>query len=99
MDLLDRLLEHDRWATGQILEASQSLDDERLDQPFDIGHETLRATLEHMIFNVEAWTALMAGQPTDVSRDDRSLAALASRHERSFALSPPSPAGRATSSA
>ncbi len=42
----------------------------------------VRATFEPMIFNVEAWTALMAGQPGNGQRDDRSLAALSDRHER-----------------
>jgi uncharacterized damage-inducible protein DinB len=45
----------------------------------------LRATFEHLIFNIEAWTAMMAGQPLAVSRDNRSLAALCDRHERAAA--------------
>lgn len=84
MDLLDRLLEHDRWATDQLLELSRDLTDAQLDQAFDIGHQTLRTTFEHMIFNVEAWTAVMAGQPVDAQSDGRSLAALIDRHERSY---------------
>lgn len=83
MDLLDRLLGHDDWATTQLLELSRGLSDEQLDQPFDVGHRTLRDTFEHMIFNVEAWTAEMAGQPVNTQRD-RSLAALRDRHERSY---------------
>ncbi len=84
MDLLDRLLEHDRWATEQLLDLSRGLTDAVLDQPFDIGHRTLRATFEHVIFNVAFWTALMTERPVDAQRDDRSLAALIDRHERSF---------------
>ncbi len=45
----------------------------------------MRATFEHMIFNVEAWTALMAGQPVERKGDDLSPAALIDRHERSYA--------------
>ena len=37
-----------------------------------------------MIFNVEAWTAVMVGQPVDAPSGDRSLAALIDRHERSY---------------
>ena len=85
MDLLDRLLEHDHWATARLLNLSHGLTDGQLDQSFDIGHRTLRATFEHMIFNVEAWTAMMAEQPLDAQRDNRSLAALIERHERSYA--------------
>ncbi len=85
MDLLDRLLEHDRWATDQLLDLSRGLNDGQLDQEFDIGHRTVRETFEHMIINVGFWTGLMTEQPVDVQRDDRSLAALIDRHERSYA--------------
>ncbi len=85
MALLDRLLGHDHWATARLLDLSRGLTDAQLDQPFDIGHRTLRATFEQMIFNVEFWTASMAEQPVDAQREDRSLAALVDRHERSYA--------------
>ena len=48
MDLLDRLLEHDRWATDQLLELCRGLTDAQLDQPFDIGHRTVRALQERI---------------------------------------------------
>ena len=85
MDLLDRLLEHDHWATAQLLDLSRGLTDAQLDQELDIGHRTVRASLEHIIFYVAFWTALMAEQPIPEPRDDRSLAALIDRHERSYA--------------
>jgi uncharacterized damage-inducible protein DinB len=91
MDLLDLLLDHDHWATARLLDASGGLTDAQLDQPFDIGHRTLRATFGHMIFNVPFWTAFLAGQPADggysadAQPDDRSLAALSDHHERSHA--------------
>jgi uncharacterized damage-inducible protein DinB len=85
MDLLDRLLGHDDWATAQLLESSRGLTDAQLDREFAIGHRTLRATFAHTIFNVEAWTALMAGHPVEAPRDDRTLAALIERHESSYA--------------
>lgn len=83
MDLLDRLLDHDRWATTQLLVMSRGLDEAQLDQAFDVGHRTVRDTFEHMIFNVEAWTAEMAGQPI-VRRGDRALPELIDRHDRSY---------------
>ena len=83
MDLLDRLLGHDHWATAQLLVLSQGLTDAQLDQPFDIGHRTLRDTFEHMIFNVEAWTAVMAGQPVD-SPARRPLTGRAERTRRAL---------------
>lgn len=91
MDLLDLLLDHDRWATRCLLDACGGLTDAQLDQPFDIGHRTVRETFSHIIFNVPFWTAFLAGQPAeggysaDAQPDDRSLAALADHHERSYA--------------
>src|SRR5688572_16657515 len=49
MDLLDRLLGHDHWTTARLLELSRDLTDAHLDQPIDIGHQTLRETFDHMI--------------------------------------------------
>jgi uncharacterized damage-inducible protein DinB len=83
MDLLDRLLGHDHWATAKLLDLSRGLTDAHLDLQFDVGHQTPRATFEHMIFNVEFWTATMARQSADAPRDD-SLAALVNRDERSY---------------
>jgi uncharacterized damage-inducible protein DinB len=85
MDLLDRLLGHDDWATAQLLDLCRGLTDAQLDRPFDVGHRSVRATFDHMVYNVAFWTASMAGQPVDARRDDRQLAALIERHERSYA--------------
>lgn len=86
MDPLDRMLGHDQWATAQYLELSRSLSDAQLDQPFDIGHRTLRETFDHMIYVIDFWTAQMAGQPIGHDRTtqsyDRSIPALIERHER-----------------
>ena len=85
MDLLDRLLEHDRWATAQLLDRSRNLTDAQLDQEFDIGHRTLRDTFEHIIVNIAFWTSLMTEQPVDEQQDEQSMAALIDRHERYYA--------------
>ncbi len=63
MDLLDRLLGHDAWTTRQLLLLSQDLDDEQLERRFDIGHETLRRTFQHIIGNMEVWTDLIRERP------------------------------------
>ena len=63
MDLLDRLLGHDAWTTRQLLLLCQDLTQGQLDQEFDIGHRTARATLLHIIRNVEVWSDLMTGRP------------------------------------
>jgi len=92
MDLLDLLLDHDHWATGRLLEVSGGLTEAQLDQEFDIGQRTLRATFGHMIFNVQFWTAFLeGGQPADggysadAQPEDRSLAALVDWHGRGHA--------------
>ena len=92
MSLLDLLLDHDHWATRRLLDVSGGLTDAQLDQEFDIGHRTLRATFGHMIFNVPFWAAFLGGgQPADggysadAQPDDRSPAALTDHHERSYA--------------
>lgn len=90
MDLLDRLLDHDRWATATLLEASRRLADAQLDQPFDIGHGTLRATFDHLIANMPFWTGFMTGESAAAleaayeGERDRSLPALAERFARDF---------------
>jgi uncharacterized damage-inducible protein DinB len=61
MDLLDRLLGHDAWTTTQILQRCCEITTDQLVQEFDIGHRALLPTIEHMIGNVEIWTALMTG--------------------------------------
>lgn len=63
MDLLDRLLGHDAWTTRRLLELCRGLADNQLDRHFDVGHETVRRTLVHVVGNVEVWTDLMAGRP------------------------------------
>ena len=63
MSLLDRLLGHDTWTTRQILHICSRLTDEELDREFDIGHRTIRRTLDHVIYNMETWSSLMANQP------------------------------------
>jgi uncharacterized damage-inducible protein DinB len=52
VDLLDRLVEHDAWTTRQLLDRCRALADDQLDRRFDIGHRTVRATLQHIIVNM-----------------------------------------------
>jgi uncharacterized damage-inducible protein DinB len=79
MDLLDRLLGHDAWTTRLLLERCQELTDEQLDAPFDIGHRSVRATLLHVIRNVEVWADLLNGEPVRSHSDDGSVAAMMGR--------------------
>lgn len=64
MDLLDRLLGHDAWTTRLLLERARALDDAALDRRFEVfGWGTLRATFQHLVWNMEVWTDLMDGVP------------------------------------
>ena len=87
MDMVDRMLGYDQWATGQVLEASQDLTDAQLDQPFDAGLGTLRETLTHMITVVDFWSDQMAGKPrqhrSQVAKPaPKSIAELSDLHAR-----------------
>jgi len=84
MDLLDRLLGHDAWTTRQLLLIGLGLTDEQLDREFDIAHRSVRATLSHIVRNVEVWSQLMAGGPAGESQG-RSLAELIARFDRAAA--------------
>lgn len=84
MDLLDRMLGHDRWITRHLLDHCGDLPDDALDRAFDIGHRTLRETFDHLIFATDLWAALMTGQPPDLSPRPAArttLDALIARHE------------------
>lgn len=85
MDLLDQLLDHDDWATMTLLSACRDLTDAQLDQPFDIGHGTLRATFEHMIPNTAFWHGLMTGNPVEIALSDTSIAGLIAAQKRYYA--------------
>lgn len=86
MDLLDRMLGHDHWATTQLLARCKPLSDAQLDQYFDVGHRTLRETLDHMIYVIDFWTGWMSGRPVEHDRTtlryDRSLRSFVERHAR-----------------
>jgi uncharacterized damage-inducible protein DinB len=84
MDLLHRLLAHDRWATNVLFDTCEPLTDEQFGQAFDIGHESIHATFGHVIFNLEAWTSDMRQEEIDRSDQDWSRANLRPRWERAF---------------
>ena len=82
MDLLDRMLGYDGWTTGQALEACRGLTDAQLDQPFDIGHGTLRGTLVHVIGAVAYWTGQMTGEAPAPPPAEASIDALVAWHRQ-----------------
>jgi len=81
MDLLDRMLRHDAWATSQLLQIAATLSDECLDRSFNLGHQTIRQTFEHTIWNIECWTDLMTSDSVrERDRDGTSISQLTERH-------------------
>lgn len=64
MDLLDRLLRHDAWTTGLLLDRCAELRDDELDRELGMGWGSVRGTLAHIIRNMEAWSGLMDGSIT-----------------------------------
>jgi uncharacterized damage-inducible protein DinB len=86
MDLLDRLLSHDAWTTRALLARAATLTDAELDREFDLGHRSLRATMVHLVRNMEAWSDLMSGVPVRAADPadaaGRSIAGLTARLDR-----------------
>jgi uncharacterized damage-inducible protein DinB len=81
MNLLDRLVGHDAWTTRQLLLLCQNLTEEQLNREFESGHRTVRATLLHIIWNMEVWTDLMSGQAVRTS-EGRSVSPMIERLDR-----------------
>jgi uncharacterized damage-inducible protein DinB len=61
-NLLDILVEHDKWATKQILSACEKLTPDQFARKFDIGPGSLQATITHIIGAIRAWTDTLARQ-------------------------------------
>jgi AraC family transcriptional regulator len=69
MDLTDRLLEHDLWLTGRLLDAAGKLPAEQLGQQLDVEGETLGSMLERLVWSKEMWTAAVEGRPMPERRE------------------------------
>ncbi len=78
MDLTDRLLDHDRFVTEQLLAAAATLDAAALDEPirpgnvvlpFDGTEASVRAMLDRLVFTKQVWLAAIAGEPFPADRD------------------------------
>lgn len=85
MSILERLLGHDQAATRELLELCRPLSDAELDREFDAGWRTLRATFEHMLFNIETWTDLMLARPVRNIKGHNSITELITRLDEHYA--------------
>lgn len=81
-DPIDILLAHDRWATGQLLDAMDRLTDEQLHRAFEMGMGSLHKNLVHMIGAVQTWGDVLAERPVRpwISDERRSVAQLRALH-------------------
>lgn len=87
MDLTERLVEHDLWLTGQMLDRAATLSEEQLDAPVPLDHElqpyeadapTVRAMLDRLVKTKEIWAAAYRGRKLAHDRD-RSIESLQGR--------------------
>ena len=61
-DPTDILLAHDRWATGQIIDACESLSYEQFHRKFEMGVGSLHNSLNHILGAMQGWGDLLAGR-------------------------------------
>jgi AraC family transcriptional regulator len=69
MDLTDRLLEHDLWLTGRLLDAAEEVPAETLSEPLGVEEETIGSMLERLVWSKEMWTAAVEGRPMPERRE------------------------------
>jgi uncharacterized damage-inducible protein DinB len=84
MDLLERLLAHDRWAMTALFDTCAPLTDEQFSHSFDIGHANIHTTFAHIIGNVHFWTDSMLGVDVDRSEQDWSRANLCLQFDQAY---------------
>src|SRR4051794_10832503 len=59
---LDILLQHNAWATCELIAYCRCLSDEELDRPIEIGPGSIRLTLSHVVGAMERWAKRIGGE-------------------------------------
>ena len=59
---IEILLEHDRWATWNMIDVCATLTPEQFHQPFEIGPGSLHDTTTHILGAMRGWGDLLAGR-------------------------------------
>lgn len=77
------LLRHDRWATGAILDACETLTPDQFHQPFEMGLGSLHDTVTHILAAMQAWGDMLAGREIRdrLEGEKRSVGQIRSLHE------------------
>jgi AraC-like DNA-binding protein len=77
MDLTDRMVEHDNWLAGRLIDAANELGDDGVDAPVRVTPPTpafaeeapsIRAMLDRLVFTKEMWSAAISGH--ELVRDE-----------------------------
>jgi AraC-like DNA-binding protein len=86
MELLTRMVEHNIWLVGEMIERAAGLPDDVLDAPIELSVEdlddkpTLRSQLSRLVGQLAMWNAAIDGRPYDFEAEhDESLADLRAR--------------------
>lgn len=66
-----RMLKHNAWAVGVLLDLCRDLDRDQLTQPFEIGTGNVHDTLRHIISAMWRWADRIADKPLRPSINDR----------------------------
>jgi AraC-like DNA-binding protein len=84
MDLLEKMVEHHVWLTGEMVRLAERLSDDQLDEPIvlevDDDPQTIRSLLSRLIGQMGMWNAAMATR--DYDWDVENHESLASMRER-----------------
>ncbi len=89
---LDILLEHDRWANRQMIEACAKLTEEQFHRRFEMGPGSLHDTMTHVLGAQRRWGDMLAGREQrprleDARRTAAELLALLEEISADFATS------------
>jgi AraC-like DNA-binding protein len=74
VELLEKMVEHHIWLTGEMVHLAERLTDEQLDQPIvldvDDDEQTIRSLLSRLIGQMGMWNAAMATRDYDWSVEE-----------------------------
>jgi hypothetical protein len=84
MDLLEKMVDHHVWLTGEMVRLAARLSDEQLDETIglavDEDEQTIRSLLSRLIGQMGMWNAAMASRDYDWSVEEHeSLASMRQR--------------------
>ena len=83
-DLVEKMVEHHVWLTGEMVRLAERLTDEQLDQPIELDvdddRQTIRSLLSRLVGQMGMWNAAMASRDYDWSVEEHeSLSSLRER--------------------